>query len=491
MNSVMPIFLCMLVISHEIAPTESPPSVESGQKKQPPIHSDRNEECKDSLGCDTLERLCPCSDVFDSNSKIYKMFKQIGGESCFGLNMASPKNQTNLLHSCEVSHSSEAILILGFNISGQSRIRQFWICATGVFVFSLLYGYLQELISVHVLDRKLGLFLSVVQFTSYTLWSYLLRSYVCSLDTKQLKTTTHGTLQSKPYIAVPFLTYLGLSLLRAVDLGMTNMAMQYVNYPAKTLMKSSRVVFTMIFGVLVANKSYRPWDFFIVLMMVIGLVVFMHADATSSAVFNSIGIIMLTVSLACDGALSNFSETVMTKYKVGHDEFIFNMYIIALLAITFAAYVQGDLAKGIHFMSVPGTYSEMDLLMDERTWSKSGKWLIIFLFSTTGFLGSSCSAAITKHFGALSMSITSTARKATTLFLSFALFHNVCSLEHIVGITIFIAALAGKSMSKKSRKAPSPQHSFINNKNNTNDTETLSLIPQAVPVRPQLKLLIV
>jgi len=71
------------------------------------------------------------------------------------------------------------------------------------------------------------------------------------------------------------------------------MAMQYVNYPAKTLMKSSRVVFTMLFGVVVARKRYKAMDYLGVILMVAGLVIFMHADANSSAVFDSLGIFML------------------------------------------------------------------------------------------------------------------------------------------------------------------------------------------------------
>ena len=44
------------------------------------------------------------------------------------------------------------------------------------------------------------------------------------------------------------------------------------------------------------------------------------------------------------------------------------------------------------------------------------------------------------------MSITSTARKATTLFLSFAIFNHVCTVEHLLGIILFISALVGKSL---------------------------------------------
>ena len=114
--------------------------------------------------------------------------------------------------------------------------------------------------------------------------------------------------------------YLGLSLLRAIDLAMTNLAMQYINYPAKTLMKSSRVVFTMLFGILIQRKRYHTADYLIVLCMVGGLVLFMHADANSSAVFHHTGVIMLVISLVCDGAISNVSETIMKRYGVGQDE---------------------------------------------------------------------------------------------------------------------------------------------------------------------------
>jgi hypothetical protein len=73
--------------------------------------------------------------------------------------------------------------------------------------------------------------------------------------------------------------------------------MQYINYPAKTLMKSSRVVFTMLFGVCITHKRYNCTDYSIVLCMVLGLVIFMHADANSSAVFQPAGVIMLVCSI--------------------------------------------------------------------------------------------------------------------------------------------------------------------------------------------------
>ena len=158
-----------------------------------------------------------------------------------------------------------------------------------------------------------------------------------------------------------------------------------------------------------------------------------------------------TVSLICDGAITNMSEKIMNEYGVGQDEFIFRMYSIALIAISAAALAKGDLADGIVWMLQPGTLAEQqnNVPLDERTWSVGGKVATIILFSTMGFFGSSCSAAITKNFGALTMSITSTARKATTLFLSFLFFDNECTMEHVIGIIVFISALTTKSLRRK------------------------------------------
>jgi hypothetical protein len=136
------------------------------------------------------------------------------------------------------------------------------------------------------------------------------------------------------------------------------------------------------------------------------------------------------------------------------------LYSISLIAITAAAAVKGDLRAGLVWMTQPGTYQQYldGVPLDERTWSASSKFLIMVLFSSMGFFGSSCSAAITKNFGALTMSITSTARKATTLFLSFFLFKNVCTKEHVAGVVVFIAALTTKSVRRRNHDSKQQRH---------------------------------
>lgn len=343
---------------------------------------------------------------------------------------------------------TQSFIVFGWDMTTYTRRSQFLISAGGTFAFSIIYAYLQELISVELCHRKLGLFLAAVQFGVYATLSFLFRSLdkstnSASCDSKRVFFGNEN--QSTMKNNVPLGMYLGLSMLRAIDLGMTNLAMQYVNYPAKTLMKSTRIVFTMLFGVIVTKKRYGLSDYGIVMLMVAGLGIFMHADSKSSAVFQPLGVVMLTISLLCDGAISNVSEATMNRYQVGHDDFIFRLYGVAFFFVSIAAVYKGDLRDGLVYLTQAGTLKEIEEDLDP-TWSISAKFLTLVLFSTTGYLSSSCSAAITKSFGALTMSITSTARKAATIFLSFALFPNECTLEHIFGIVLFIGSLIGKSM---------------------------------------------
>mmetsp|Transcript_12420 Transcript_12420/g.22477 ORF Transcript_12420/g.22477 Transcript_12420/m.22477 type:complete len:216 (+) Transcript_12420:245-892(+) len=169
------------------------------------------------------------------------------------------------------------------------------------------------------------------------------------------------------------------------------------------------------------------------------------------------GIGYLTIFKYSFPLYSNLSEALMNQYEVGQDEFIFRLYSVATFFICIAAAAKGDLRDGLAYLTQPGTMREMEEGLPP-TWTVSGKVSTMVLFSVTGFLGSSCSAAITKSFGALTMSITSTARKATTIFLSFALFPNECTVEHVGGIFLFIASLVAKSLRASKRGGGGRHH---------------------------------
>ena len=154
--------------------------------------------------------------------------------------------------------------------------------------------------------------------------------------------------------------------------------------------------------------------------------------------------------MTLDGTVSNWSELIMKKHNMGQDDFQMKLYSFSFMLMLIATFQEGELKSGIDFFFLSdGTYDEYisnGKGEGQYTWSASDKTIAVFLFSTLGIFGGSCAAAITKRFGALTMSITTTTRKAATIFLSFAMFPNACSPEHIIGVFVFVSGLFMKGL---------------------------------------------
>jgi len=345
-----------------------------------------------------------------------------------------PEGDTGRLQDSQ-SASSPYVVIFWFDISHYKSSSQYMILAVCLVSFTLCYGLLQEFVSVSLMQRQLALFIATIQLASSTFWSCLF-SKRCIAPQSNSK--------------VPWHIYFVLSLLRAVDLGMTNLSMQFINYPTKTLLKSSRVVFTIITGIVFGRKKYHFLDYVTASLIVLGLAMFLHADSTVAVVFHPAGITFLMISLTCNGIINNWSEVAMNKYNVGQDQFLSRLNFIALFVMLIAAHVQGELITGIRFLT---TSQPLKHTPHSTSFTPICKIIILILFSTTGYVGASCAAAMAKRFGALVASITGTGRKAMTLFLSYAVFHNECTLEHIGGILTFLSGLLFKSVNSIFNKA--------------------------------------
>ncbi len=184
------------------------------------------------------------------------------------------------------------VVVLGLDISNLDPAHQFAICAGGTFGFTLLYGTLQELVIVHIAGRKFAFFLAACQFLWFTIWSTFLVILRQRFNSHRKESSKQSPVPSSrgPYL---YYQFCGLALIRALDVTVSNLSMKYLNYPARTLIKSSRVVFTMMLGVVIQNKRYKFKDYFAVVFLVLGLAIFLHADSTSSAVFNPLGVFLL------------------------------------------------------------------------------------------------------------------------------------------------------------------------------------------------------
>ena len=116
------------------------------------------------------------------------------------------------------AYSANRLIVLGLDITHLPRHQQYIFCACGVFFFTLIYGYFQELVVVKIFDRQLPLFLALCQFTGYAFNSVIVSIFINRTGSfSQLKQLAQ---------TVPFRSFLLMAALRAFDLGMTNSSMR-------------------------------------------------------------------------------------------------------------------------------------------------------------------------------------------------------------------------------------------------------------------------
>lgn len=68
------------------------------------------------------------------------------------------------------------VQLLWFDISKQTQTVQFLLCSGAVFVFFLLYGYMQELIFTVPGFQPYGWYLTLVQFGLYSVYGLIEKS---------------------------------------------------------------------------------------------------------------------------------------------------------------------------------------------------------------------------------------------------------------------------------------------------------------------------
>lgn len=321
--------------------------------------------------------------------------------------------------------------ILGFEIGHLETSHQFIVITAILFFFTLLYGYLQELVSIYVFERNFGLFVTLLQFLGYTVFAVL------SWLARPGKTATK----------LPYRLSITFAVLQASMQGLSNLSMTYLNYPAKVLFKSSRVLPTMLFGVVFYGKRHTVREFISVMVLVVGLTFFMAADAKSSPAFDPTGVVLIVASLILDAGIVNLQEHVFGSLHVEEEEMILVSYAGGSLVLLILCFATGELQAGLSYLRQHARYS----LLSSTS--------LIGVFVGCGFGGLSCVTVLTKKFGAVTAVLTTTTRKALTLLLSFVFFPKPFTMGHLAGIVLFIAGLLLKPRSR--RKHPPVTHALI------------------------------
>ncbi|XP_015608108.1 adenosine 3'-phospho 5'-phosphosulfate transporter 2 isoform X4 [Cephus cinctus] len=223
------------------------------------------------------------------------------------------------------------IQLLCFDLTNYTVKSQLLLCSLGVFVFFILYGYLQELIFTLDGFRPYGWYLTLIQFGYYTVFG-LIECRVKHIVRK-----------------ISIGTYLLLALLTLGTMGFSNSSLGYLNYPTQVIFKCCKLIPVMVGSILIQGKKYRLLDFLAASLMCIGLILFTLADSMISPRFDFIGVVMISCALLCDAIIGNVQEKAMRQYKGTNTEVVLYSYSIGFLYLLLILLLTGDFVKGVSF----------------------------------------------------------------------------------------------------------------------------------------------
>ncbi|KAM6103441.1 adenosine 3'-phospho 5'-phosphosulfate transporter 2 isoform 2-T2 [Theristicus caerulescens] len=307
--------------------------------------------------------------------------------------------------------SVDDVVVLGMNLSKFNKPTQFFVCVSGVFMFYLIYGYLQELIFSVEGFKPFGWYLTLVQFGFYSIFG---------LIELQLIQDKRRRIPGKTYMIIAFLT--------VGTMGLSNTSLGYLNYPTQVIFKCCKLIPVMIGGVFIQGKRYNIADVSAALCMSLGLIWFTLADSTVAPNFNLTGVVLISLALCADAVIGNVQEKAMKLHN--------------------------------------GSNSEMHPL---QTYGYA------FLFSLTGYFGISFVLALIKIFGALLAVTVTTGRKAMTIVLSFLFFAKPFTFQYVWSGLLVVLGIFLNVYSKNMDKIKLPSlHGLWKKNAEERKTRTLS-----------------
>ena len=206
------------------------------------------------------------------------------------------------------------------------------------------------------------------------------------------------------------------------------LAYKYVNYVTGTVLKSIKLVPVMIVSVAWLGRSYPPHDYAAAGFLTTSAVMFGLGEAESNPEADyALGFALSFVCLGLTAAQSNIADACMRDHGAGVDENM--LYVNGVGAGFVLAFLvtSGEIFEAFrYFARFPGAFA------------------LLFVRSVVFYVGAWLYTLLMKHFGAVAAVAVTTARKAVTVMLSFALFRSDKPLtaKYAAATALFFGAIA-------------------------------------------------
>lgn len=338
--------------------------------------------------------------------------------------------------------------LMGITLTSKPRWMQLLICGGGFFFGYLVNGICEEFV-YNRLQFSYGWYFTFVQA-----FVYLALIHLNGFRPK--------------HIVNPWKTYVKLSGVLMASQGLTKGSLQFLNYPAQIMFKSTKVLPVMIMGAFIPGlrRKYPLEEYISAILLVVGLIIFTLADAQSSPNFHIVGVIMVSGALVMDAFLGNLQEAIFTlNPSTTQIEMLFCSTLV-----------------GLPFL-IPPMLLTGEIFTAWRACSQHPYVYLVLIFEAMAtFVGQLSVLCLIAIFGAATTAMVTTARKAFTLLLSYIIFTKPLTEKHatgllLIGMGIVLKMLPNPTENTNQKQKKAEKHSLKRRGEIEAGEESQALIP--------------
>ena len=217
--------------------------------------------------------------------------------------------------------------------------------------------------------------------------------------------------------------------------------------------KSCKLIPVMFMNVVLYRRRFALHKYAVVAMVTVGISVFTLYAPTKKSKAGSpensslLGLSLLLISLAVDGATNSTQDEIFAKFGISGSQMMWWMNLFSTVLTTFSLIVP---LPPIPILSPPSATTSTELSNALSFISFHPKVLTdILLFSTAGALGQLFIFDTLEHFGSLTLVTITVTRKLATMLLSVVVFHHKLSVGQWVGVLLVFCAIGIEALVKR------------------------------------------
>jgi adenosine 3'-phospho 5'-phosphosulfate transporter B2 len=316
------------------------------------------------------------------------------------------------------SHTTERTPL----VDAAPSVSYFVVCAVLVITSLGVYGFLQERVMALPYDGE---------FFTTSVFLVLCNRMVGAV-VGLMMTAAEPTKEVKP---VPIWMYAVVSLSNVLSTSFQYEALKFVSFAVQMVGKSTKMAPVMVWGVLMDKKRYSKEDWLIAFVVTCGCFCFLiggelnsarlmdlTADEVPHLVF--IGILLMVMSIVCDGFTSMYQERLFTEYgmPISHQMLYTNLCSSAIALILL--FSTGGYSQSIIFAMRHGTF-----------------WIDVLILSLAAVIGQVGIYTTIFSFGALAFAAVLNVRQVLSIAVSSIYFNHAFSLAQVVGMLLTFGGL--------------------------------------------------